>query len=69
MSQNAQSKESTTPMPFPPEIYYKKYTNIAVRRNQAPPPPKIPTEPVSVFGQQQVFFNFMEVLGRFLENG
>ena len=56
MSQNAQSKESTTPMPFPPEIYYKKYTNIAVRRNQAPPPPKIPTEPVSVFGQQQVSF-------------
>lgn len=57
MAQN-QGKEaaSTTPMPFPPEIYWKKYTHMNVRKGLAPPPPKIPSEPVSVFGQQQVFF-------------
>ena len=56
MAQN-QGKEaaSTTPMPFPPEIYWKKYTHMNVRKGLAPPPPKIPSEPVSVFGQQQVF--------------
>ena len=49
-----QKQETTTPMPLPPEIYYTKYTNKAIRNGAAPKPPKIPEGAVSVFGQPQV---------------
>ena len=45
---------TTTPMPYPPECYYKHYTNANVRKGNAPQPPKIPLGAVSVFGQPQV---------------
>ena len=45
---------TTTPMPYPPEIYYKQYTNQNIRKGIAPQPPKIPLGAVSVFGQPQV---------------
>merc|ERR1711990_356957 len=48
-----QKQETTTPMPLPPEIYYTKYTNKAIRNGAAPKPPKIPEGAVSVFGQPQ----------------
>lgn len=44
---------TTTPMPYPPECYYKHYTNANVRKGNAPQPPKIPLGAVSVFGQPQ----------------
>ena len=44
----------TTPMPFPPEIYYKQYTDEKVKNDQCPKPPKIPQDTVTIFGQLQV---------------
>ena len=46
----------TTPMPFPPEIYYKQYTDEKVKSDQCPKPPKIPQDTVTIFGQLQVKF-------------
>ena len=51
---------TTTPMPYPPECYYKHYTNANVRKGNAPQPPKIPLGAVSVFGQPQVSHSFYE---------
>ena len=52
----AAKENVTTPMPFPPEIYYKQYTDEKIKREQCPKPPKIPQDTVVIFGQLQVYF-------------
>ena len=46
----------TTPMPLPPEIYYKRYTDENIARDMCPKPPKIPQDTVVIFGQLQVIW-------------